>query len=264
MDRSSLRFSTPSAIACRMRARSAGDVAAQAGNALLAAATACAASSAPPRATCAMTVPSIGLMSSNVSAEETRRPPIQCSVATSTPATLTMAALLGRRRQGIVRTQTYRPRSNPVKTATPRRAPTHHQPLRPRPNRSTVGGSGRRGRTGTRTGQPVRPSAGSEAPEVEQFALDRGLRRTGSERWRLGLGLGVSGGVVLDGYGWGRLHRWVRSVAGPASASCGGGSGGWSGSVGAAAFVGPGGDAGGVVAGDGPVAGVFDPVVAAA
>jgi hypothetical protein len=51
-----------------------------------AAATAAEASSDPPRATSAIGRSSTGETSVNVSTDETRAPPIQCSVETSTPS----------------------------------------------------------------------------------------------------------------------------------------------------------------------------------
>ena len=63
-----------------------GDVAPQTWNAPRAAATAAAASFAPPRATSAIGRSSIGETSVNVSGEATRFPPIQWSVVTSTPS----------------------------------------------------------------------------------------------------------------------------------------------------------------------------------
>jgi len=62
----------------------------------LAASTAAAASSAPPRATSAIGVSSIGEMSEKVEPDATRSPPIQCSVETSIPSisTLPLSAVL--------------------------------------------------------------------------------------------------------------------------------------------------------------------------
>ena len=85
--RSSTLASTPSAMACRIRARSAGGTAPQAGKARAAAVTAASASAACPLATSAIGVSSMGEMSVNVAADATRWPPIQCRVSTATPAT---------------------------------------------------------------------------------------------------------------------------------------------------------------------------------
>ena len=85
--RSSTLASTPSAMACRIRARSAGGTAPQAGKARAAAVTAASASAAWPLATSAIGVSSMGEMSVNVAADATRWPPIQCRVSTATPAT---------------------------------------------------------------------------------------------------------------------------------------------------------------------------------
>ncbi len=83
----------PAAIARRTPARSSGLAAAQPGKAALAAATAAATSAAPPRAISAIGCSPIGDTSVNVSAEETRRPPIQCLVSTSTSATFAVLAI---------------------------------------------------------------------------------------------------------------------------------------------------------------------------
>jgi hypothetical protein len=56
----------------------------------LAASTAVSASSAPPRATSAIVVSSIGEISEKVEDDGTRSPPIQCSVETSTPSISTL------------------------------------------------------------------------------------------------------------------------------------------------------------------------------
>src|SRR5690606_25790247 len=106
---SSRRFSTPSAIACRIRARSSRLVRDQAGNARAAAATAASASAAPPRATSATGRSSMGERSVKAAADPTRSPPIQWSVSTVTPATLAIAAppvrlvpnKLGERSRGV-------------------------------------------------------------------------------------------------------------------------------------------------------------------
>ena len=74
---SGTRASTPSAIACSTAARSIGDMPPQIENAPRAAATAAAASCAPPRATSAIGCSSIGETSVNVSGDATRLPPIQ-------------------------------------------------------------------------------------------------------------------------------------------------------------------------------------------
>lgn len=89
-----MRFSTPSAMACRMRARSALGVAAQAGKAAFAAATAASASVAVPRAISPSVPPSMGETSVKVPAEATRSPPIQCRVSTVTPATAVMCTVM--------------------------------------------------------------------------------------------------------------------------------------------------------------------------
>ena len=86
-DRSSIRRSMPSAIACRTAARSGGGVRDQPSNASRAARTAAATSASPPRATSASGCPSMGDRSVNVPGDATRRPPIQCRVSTATPAT---------------------------------------------------------------------------------------------------------------------------------------------------------------------------------
>src|SRR5438128_4978378 len=95
------RFSMPSPTAWRTAARSFGDKAAQFGNASCAAATAASTSCAPPRATLAMVVSSMGETSANVSPDATRSPPIQCSVETSTSSTMvvSMATLAAAKRQ---------------------------------------------------------------------------------------------------------------------------------------------------------------------
>ncbi len=90
---SSSRLSTPSATACRMRARSARGVAAQEGKAAFAAATAASASLAVPREISPIVLPSIGETSVNVSVEATRRPPIQCRLSTRTPATMILSTM---------------------------------------------------------------------------------------------------------------------------------------------------------------------------
>lgn len=89
---SSIRFSTPSATACRSRARSSRLVPAQAGKARRAAATAASTSAAPPRAISASGLSPIGETSVNVPADRTRSPPIQCPGSTATPATVAIAA----------------------------------------------------------------------------------------------------------------------------------------------------------------------------
>ena len=66
----------------------------QTGNASRAAATAAAASSAPPRATSAIGASSIGETSVNVRLDDTRRPPIQWSVETSTPSIVAVPPVL--------------------------------------------------------------------------------------------------------------------------------------------------------------------------
>ncbi len=91
---SGTRASTPSAIACRTAARSIGGIAPQIANAPRAAATAAAASFAPPRATSAIGCSSMGETSVNVAADATRLPPIQWSVETSTPSMVAVPPVL--------------------------------------------------------------------------------------------------------------------------------------------------------------------------
>ncbi len=83
---SSVCASITSARRWRWTARPAGPSAAQSGKASAAAATARSASRSPPRAISPSGRSSIGEMSVNVSALETRRPPIQWSPETRTPS----------------------------------------------------------------------------------------------------------------------------------------------------------------------------------